>query len=121
MLYQVFVQNQSNNGYAASIIGIPNCLAEGQTREEALTNVKRALTELLSRGEVVAIEVESGSNERKLVNDPWLNLIGRFEDDPTHDDLLANIAEYRRELDCEEAARDSLHPMPSCPTPATFK
>ncbi len=108
MFYQVLVQNQPNNGYAASIIGIPDCLAEGQTREEALANVKNALMELLARGEVVTIEVES--NEQKPVNDPWLNLIGRFEDDPTYDDFLANIAEYRRELDREEAARDSLHP-----------
>jgi hypothetical protein len=38
---------------------------------------------------------------RKNPDNPILQVVGMFEDDPTFDDMLAYIAEYRRELDEE--------------------
>lgn len=38
---------------------------------------------------------------RKNPDNPILQVVGMFKDDPTFDDMLADIAEYRRELDEE--------------------
>ncbi len=38
-------------------------------------------------------------------NNPLLKHFGRFKDDPTFDDYLADIEAYRRQVDEEEAAR----------------
>jgi len=38
---------------------------------------------------------------RKNPDNPILQVVGMFKDDPTFDDMLAYIAEYRRELDEE--------------------
>jgi STAS-like domain of unknown function (DUF4325) len=38
---------------------------------------------------------------RKNPDNPILQVVGMFQDDPTFDDMLAYIAEYRRELDEE--------------------
>ncbi len=102
MQYQVFVQNQTNNGFIAAIIGMPDCLAEGHTKEEAIANAKTALQSRLARGEVVTIDVEPSTNQEA---NPLLKHFGRFKDDPTFDDYLAEIEAYRRQVDAEEAAK----------------
>jgi predicted RNase H-like HicB family nuclease len=43
MQYQVFVQNQSEQRFIASIVGIPNLTVEGKTEKEAVEKVKAAL------------------------------------------------------------------------------
>jgi hypothetical protein len=112
MQYQVLVENGNQNGFVASVIGMPDCRVEGQTEEEAIAAVKTALTERLSRGKVVTIEVESSQQLRigepaGLTDNPWLKYAGIFADDPTFDDFLEKMAQYRREEDELEAARDA--------------
>ncbi len=38
----------------------------------------------------------------KNPNNPWLQMAGIFKDDPTYDEMLAYIEQYRRELDAEQ-------------------
>jgi predicted RNase H-like HicB family nuclease len=102
MQYQVFVQSFPNNGFVAAVIGMPDCLAEGQTKEEAVANAKRALQSRLSEGEIVTIDVDPSPG---LEDNPLLKHFGRFKDDPTFDDYLADIEAYRRQVDEEEAAK----------------
>lgn len=40
MQYQVFVQSHPENKFIASIIGIPNGMVEGSTKEEAIASTK---------------------------------------------------------------------------------
>ncbi|MGH9940638.1 MAG: type II toxin-antitoxin system HicB family antitoxin [Blastocatellia bacterium] len=98
------MQSQPETGYVASVIGIPGCVAEGDTEEEAIAKAKEALTQWLSRGKIVAVEIDTG--EATQTDNPWLKICGSAKDDPTWDDFQANIQEYRRELDAEEAARE---------------
>jgi hypothetical protein len=103
--YNIFVQSQTENLYVASVIGIPDCVAEGKTEEEAVANAKEALKQRLSQGKVFVVELQG---EYSLPEDnPWLKTCGRFKDDPTWDEFQENIAAYRRELDAEEAAREA--------------
>ena len=101
MQYQIFVQQQDNNGYRASVLGIPDCVAEGATEAEAIANAKAALSQWLAQGKVVTVEINDGAIKE---HNPWLRIIGSCVDDPTWDEFQANIAGYRRELDAEEAA-----------------
>ena len=39
---------------------------------------------------------------KKNPNNPWLQMAGIFKDDPTYDEMLAYIEQYRRELDAEQ-------------------
>ena len=103
MQYQVLVQCHPDKGYVASVLGIPDCVAEGRTKEEAIANAKAALAERLTQSEVVTVEVEVPGIERS--GNPWLNNFGRFKDDPTFDDFLAEMEAYRREVDADEASK----------------
>ncbi len=86
MQYQIFVQNQADNSFIAAVIGMPDCIAEGQTREAAIANAKATLQSRLAQGEIVTIEVE-GPNQTVSGN-PWLESFGAFKTDPTFDDFL---------------------------------
>ncbi len=101
MEYHVFVEQHANNGYVAEIIGLSNCQVVGKTEEEAITKAKETLAERLAHGKVVTIQMEP---ETTPENHPMLKGFGRFKDDPTFDDLMERIAEYRRQLDEEDAA-----------------
>lgn len=103
MQYQIFVQQRDNNGYRASVLGIPACVAEGATEAEAIANANAALSQWLAQGKLVSIEIVNGVPVK--ADDPWRKLYGKYADDPTWDEYQANIAEYRRELDAAEAAR----------------
>ncbi|HMZ79316.1 MAG TPA: type II toxin-antitoxin system HicB family antitoxin [Acidobacteriota bacterium] len=100
MQYPVFVQSHSNHQFVASVVGFPNCVAEGQTREEAIAKVKSAIEAQLSQGELIVVEVVSKSDP-SLPN-PWLKYMGIFADDPTFDDFLEEVSAYRRQMDTPE-------------------
>lgn len=103
MTYQIFVQHQTTNGYRAFVLGIPDCVVEGTTEAEAIAKAKVALSQWLAQGKLINIEIV---NDVPVETDnPWLRLAGKYADDPTWDEYQANIAEYRRELDAEQAAR----------------
>ncbi len=105
MQYQVLVENWNQNGFIASVIGMPDCRAEGATKEEAIAGVREALSKKLATGEIVTIDLDvpiAQSNEH-----PLMKHFGRFKDDPTFDDLLERIDDYRREFDAEEAAKEA--------------
>jgi predicted RNase H-like HicB family nuclease len=101
MQYQVLVQSNNENAFIASIIGVPDCVAEGQTREEAIA--RDALTARLAQGEVVTIEVEL--SEIAPARNPWLDNFGRFKNDPTFDDFLAEIESNRRASNDDETSK----------------
>jgi predicted RNase H-like HicB family nuclease len=105
MQYQVLVESKGQNIFMASVIGVPDCFAEGSTEAEAVSKAKAALRSRLAQGKVVTIEMEEPV--KKLTGNPWLDSAGVFKDDPTYDEFLAEIAAYRREVDAEEAAREA--------------
>ena len=61
MKYTVVLQ-KSEEGYAVSCPGLPGCLSQGATEEEALTNIKDAIREYLD----VVREIAAGSDVREV-------------------------------------------------------
>jgi len=56
MTYYITVENGAANRYTATVIGWPNCVAEGATCEKAVVGVKQRFTEHLYQVEIVPIE-----------------------------------------------------------------
>jgi predicted RNase H-like HicB family nuclease len=51
--YTVLIQ-ESNEGFAASVAGLPGCHSQGETEAEALANIKDAIREYLDAVEELA-------------------------------------------------------------------
>ena len=71
-----------------------SCSAQERTREEVLQNVRMASAETLANMEVITVEVNGASPS--ATSNPWLETAGMFQNDPLFDDMLAEVAAYRR-------------------------
>jgi hypothetical protein len=102
MQYQLFVQNQAERGFLASVIGgMPVVNGEGVTPEEAIAQAKTSLQPQLATGKFIKIQVDSAEESIELETDPWLKHLGLFANDPTFDDFLDEVAAYRHQVDEE--------------------
>lgn len=61
MLYKVLLE-QSDQGFAVSVLGLPGCHSQGATDQEALANITAAIREYL---EVVG-ELTAGQTVREV-------------------------------------------------------
>jgi hypothetical protein len=101
--YQVLVQKAADGFFSATVIGVPECTAEGATKEEALENASVRLKERFARGGLFTIEGPPAQ-----AANPWLEIHGSLRDDPRFDDFMSESERYRREADGEGPNRDSL-------------
>jgi predicted RNase H-like HicB family nuclease len=91
MQYQVFVQSSSEQHYVASVVGMPDVTAEGQTEAEAISRAKAALESKFAIGKIVTIDVQSKSLDHSM---PYA---GIFANDPTFEDWMQKLAAIRQE------------------------
>jgi predicted RNase H-like HicB family nuclease len=103
MTYQVFLQHSGDDGYSATPLSFPDCVAVGKTREEALANLRIALGARLAQGEIVSLEVEDAEHS-------WLKGAGLFKDDPTYEEFLAEIEAQRQSTNEAETQGADLSP-----------
>jgi predicted RNase H-like HicB family nuclease len=50
MQVQVVLEPQEEGGFTASVPSLPGCISQGETREEALENIKEAIALYLEAG-----------------------------------------------------------------------
>lgn len=100
--YQVLVRNGSSDLFVASVLGMAECVGEGQTREEAIARAKAALVDRLARGEIVTIVVESSAGVS--TTNVWREEAGRFREDPTFDEFVSEIQSEGCDPDSDESA-----------------
>ncbi len=43
MNLQILLEHSSDGGYTVSVPALPGCISEGETREEAITNIEEAI------------------------------------------------------------------------------
>jgi hypothetical protein len=96
MTLHVLVQSNPEAGFTATVLGWPDFIVAGQTKEDALKKVKAELDRRFATGEIVSLNYEPVNGSH-----PWMKFAGMWKDDPTFDDFLAEIKAYREELDKE--------------------
>lgn len=87
--------------FSATVLGVPDCVAECTTEEEALTDASRLLKERLAKCDLFNIEVDELSSP--VSANPWLEVHGSLRDDPTYDDFMTEISRNRQENDVGES------------------
>ncbi|MBG1269226.1 type II toxin-antitoxin system HicB family antitoxin [Nostoc sp. WHI] len=93
--YSVLVEVKED-GYQATVWGLPDCQVFSATREEALKNLHELVNTRFQNVEIVNQEIEASKSDH-----PWMKFAGMYKDNPLFEDVLSNIEAYRRELDAE--------------------
>lgn len=97
MIYDVILSRE-NDKYIARAKEWPEVTVVENSRDAAIDQLKSQLLDYLSnKVEVVQVDIPLLTQ----TGNPWLDKFGWFKDDPTFDDLQAEIAAYRQELDQE--------------------
>ena len=92
------ILTKEKDKYIARVKDWPEVVVEERSRDRAITSVKSRLVDYLTK-EVELIQVEVPLPGK--TGNPWLDKFGWFKDDPTFDDLQAEIASFRRKQDQE--------------------
>jgi predicted RNase H-like HicB family nuclease len=79
----------------ASVLELPDCVAEASTDEQAITQLRQAVTERLHHNQVISIDIPLPQQPAKKA---WMKYAGVFRDDPD----FAEIAESLRTERCDE-------------------
>jgi predicted RNase H-like HicB family nuclease len=82
MKYTVMLREQSPGYFVAVAPAVPECRAEGKTREETLALLRAQLEAWLQQTEVTSIEISTGQTSPAAEPNPWLATAGIFADDP---------------------------------------
>ncbi len=90
MQYQVLVRPHPDKAFVALVLGWPDCVADGKTKEEAIANAQDALTQRLAQGEIVTIEV--GMPPRPVAPSHWESLEERLNEVMQDDDYDEDYA-----------------------------
>jgi predicted RNase H-like HicB family nuclease len=93
-IYDVSLETQSDGSYTARVLGLSDCQSTAATAVEALANVKQLLSDKITNSQIIQIEIPVPPR-----NNFWLSTSGIFKDDPYFEEMLANIEQYRKELD----------------------
>lgn len=104
-IYNVLVEYPTAGKVTASILGWPECHAEGTTKEDALQQLNRVLSEQLRDREIVSLSVKISPRQPQTEH-PWLKFAGMFQDNPLFEEVIQDIATHRKELDAEIDAAD---------------
>lgn len=92
----VLLERKDERQYRAIVLGLPDCKAEGNTREEALTKISTIASDRLEKAELISLDIKPPKPEH-----PWMKFAGMFKDDPQFDEMLEDIQALRRERDAE--------------------
>ena len=88
MTYRILLRKQKNNGYIATALDWPHCEVTAPTREVALEQIQFAITDLLTAGEIVDLEIPT-----PIVKAPNGETFGAFRDDPTFAAFLEEVTQ----------------------------
>lgn len=92
------ILSQEDDKYIARAKEWPEVTVIENSRNAAIARLKSQLLDYLTNQvEVVQVDIPLPTE----TGNPWLDKFGWFKDDPTFDDLQAEIAAYRQEIDRE--------------------
>ncbi len=69
MTYTVVLERESDGGYVVRVPALPGCVSQGDTRDEALANIREAaelyIEDCIEAGDPVPFEAETAQIELK--------------------------------------------------------
>ncbi|MEG3845179.1 type II toxin-antitoxin system HicB family antitoxin [Microcoleus sp. herbarium14] len=92
----VLIEQKIEGKYEGMVLGWEGCKAEGNSREEVITNISRILGDRLEKAELISLAIQPPKPEH-----PWMKFAGMFKDDPQFEQMVAFIEEDRRQLDAK--------------------
>ena len=96
MTYQIHVKRHAPKEYVATLLSWPALKAQAPTREEALTQIRKAVIDWLADGEIVEMDIPA---QEPIVASGYAETFGFFRDDPTFAEFVTEIERYRQEKD----------------------
>ena len=100
MIYDIIL-SRADDKYIARAKDWPEIAVVENSRDAAIERLKAQLLDYLTNQvEVVQVDIPLPTQTRN----PWRDKFGWFKDDPTFDDLQAEIAAYRQEIEAEMGA-----------------
>ena len=95
MRYTVVLTDQVDGNIHVSVPGLPNCDVEASTRSEALQKARETISKIVSRSEIIQLDVSVEPKSNNLhIETPW-EWFGRFEDNPTWEMVFDQIEEQK--------------------------
>ena len=95
MQYTVILTENLEGGIHVSIPVLPDCTVEARNRDEALDLSRKAIMEIVSRSEIVHLDVPQQPIANSTRDDvPW-EWFGVAQDDATWDALFDEIEQHR--------------------------
>ncbi len=95
MNYTVLLTEKADGRYYASVPALPDCAIEAETRVEALDSVRETIVDLISRSEIVRLDVHAEPKSGALHQEtPW-EFFGGFKEDQTWGPLFDEIENNR--------------------------
>jgi len=96
MTVDVIVHREPGGRYTASVMGWPDCTASAESRDEAIERTRQALATLLSRSEIVQVEVDADLTRSGLAR-----FAGMWADDEAWPDFVEMMEAHRREIELD--------------------
>lgn len=85
----------------ASVLGLPDCIVEAATDEEAIEKLQQVVIKRLAHARVM--EVEIPLSQPNSTQKSWMKYAGVFKDDPDFAEIAERLRAERREEDDESA------------------
>ncbi|NJK29100.1 MAG: hypothetical protein HC940_02575 [Acaryochloris sp. SU_5_25] len=99
----ILIKEEQDDQVSALVLGLPECRVVSRDRTSAIAELEQKLTDTLSGGEVVALEVEIPTPEH-----PWQKFAGIYRDSVLFEAVLENIATNRRLLNEKRVVSDEV-------------
>ncbi len=101
MICEILIK-QTDNGFIATVFGLPDCTSEAASREEATAKVKVKAQAWIATGEFIELSRSGEINVRDLPGAKERG-VGIFadEDEESWNSFLAAMKEYRQQIDSD--------------------
>lgn len=91
MKYTIILTEEINGTFSAMVPSLPKCNIKAKTRQEALKAIRNKISQIISRSEVIQLDITVQPKSSNLQQEtPW-EIFGEFKDDLTWGELFEQI------------------------------